>query len=223
MLADPARRTTSGRSWRIDEASPPWEFVIGLLRDRLGCVKGPPGLSRSRIPEWAATTWVSHRGDLVETTLWSGPWPAGSRIAVLLPDGAQLAAEADCRPPIGPPGRFLYDPDPAVIRAGAIGVLARTLNAWAADHGIAYLFAEAGVPTAFATTYQVLQVLPMDERRLRAWVRESGVGALEIKVRGLDLDPATLRRRLRPQGSASATLVLTPTVSGARALVVRRC
>jgi hypothetical protein len=48
------------------------------------------------------------------------------------------------------------------------------------------------------------------------------VGALEIKKRGVDVDPADLRRRLQPTGPATATLVLSRTPSGAVALVVRR-
>ena len=35
-------------------------------------------------------------------------------------------------------------------------------------------------------------------------------------------DPADLRRRVKPRGTGSATIVLTPTEVGVRALVVRR-
>ncbi|MGC3995876.1 MAG: hypothetical protein QM779_17470 [Propionicimonas sp.] len=109
-----------------------------------------------------------------------------------------------------------------MIRACGVGVLAERLDARAPRPGIAYLFTDSPVRTPFATTFEVLDVLPADDRALRAWVRESGVGILEIKVRGLDVDPAVLRRRLKPRGPASATLVLTPTAEGARALVARR-
>ena len=61
-----------------------------------------------------------------------------------------------------------------------------------------------------------------DVKALRAWVRERGVGTLEIKKRGIDLDPAALRRTLKPKGKASATLMVTPTPAGARVLVCSR-
>lgn len=51
----------------------------------------------------------------------------------------------------------------------------------------------------------MLQELPYDERGLRRWVQEQGVGILEIKVRGIDVDPAVLRKKLKPAGKASAT------------------
>ena len=56
---------------------------------------------------------------------------------------------------------------------------------------------------------------------LRAWVRANRIGVLEIKKRALDVDPAALRRRLRPSGPNRATLILSPTIRGARAFVVR--
>ena len=222
LFADPSRRTAAGRTWRVADLTPSWAFVTGLLAGRDGCIKAAPGLPSGAIPDGVATTWVSHRGDLVEASLWSGPWPPGSRTAVLLPSGRELVAGERRDPPVGPIGRYLYEPDPAVIRAGALSALAEVLDARTPQTGIAYLSADTQRMTPFATAFEVLAERPFDERGLRRWVQEQGVGTLEIKVRGLDVDPAVLRRRLKPSGKVSATLVLTPTPSGARALVVRR-
>jgi hypothetical protein len=222
VFLDPARRTASGRTWRVEDLSPPWDFATGLLDGRLGCIKSAPGLPSSVIPADAAAVWVSHRGDLVETSLWSGIGVPGSRTALLLPSGAGLDAGVRAEPAVGPVARYVYEPDPAVIRAGAIAALADRIGAHALAMKIAYLTADAHVDTPFATAFEVLDVLPFDERTLRAWVRDHGIGTLEIKVRGLDIDPALLRRRLRPRGRASATLVLTQTPNGARVLVVQR-
>jgi len=216
VFADPARRTASGRTWRVADFSPPWDFATSLLAGRFGCIKAAPGLPSALIPDGCGVTWVSHRGDLVETSLWSD----GPRQAVLLPSGSTLASGAE--PPSGPLGAWLYEPDPAVIRARAIGSLADSLDARSLNPGIAYLVADRFVSTPFATAFEVLEVLPNDERTLRAWVHDHSIGVLEIKVRGLDVDPAVLRRRLKPKGPHSATVVLTPTTAGARTLVVRR-
>ncbi|PFG17497.1 hypothetical protein ATK74_2070 [Propionicimonas paludicola] len=216
VFLDPARRTSAGRTWRISDLSPSWEFATGLLAGRLGCIKAAPGLPSTAIPDGAGATWVSHCGDLVETSVWS--W--GSRVAVLLPDGLELASGP--APRVGEVGGYLYEPDPALIRAGALGRLAELLDAHAIQPGIAYLTGDVAVTTGYATGFAVQEILPFEERALRAWVREHGVGILEIKARGLDVDPAVLRRRLKPSGAASATLVLTPTPAGARALVVHR-
>lgn len=222
VFLDPARRTASGRTWRVQDLSPPWDFATGLLSGRLGCVKAAPGLPSAFLPAEVAAVWVSHRGDLVETSLWSGIGVPGSRTGLLLPSGDELGAGVRSEPPLGPIASWLYEPDPAVIRAGAIAALADRLGARALARGIAYLVADEVTSTPLAAAFEVLDVLPFDERTLRAWVRDHGVGTLEIKVRGLDVDPAVLRRRLRPKGAGSATLVLTPTRDGVRALVVRR-
>lgn len=229
VFLDPARRTSSGRTWRVDDFSPPWPFATGLLTGRIGCIKAAPGLPSEAIPADAAAVWVSHRGDLVETSLWSGVGTPGSRTALLLPSGAELDAGVRRDPPVLGGGQlgtgrtwYLYEPDPAVIRSGALASLADRLGARAIAAHIAYLVAESLVASDFATAFEVLDVLPFDERTLRAWVRAQRIGTLEIKVRGLDVDPAVLRRRLKPSGAGSATFVLAPTSAGARTLVVRR-
>ncbi|MBI4898926.1 MAG: class I SAM-dependent methyltransferase [Actinobacteria bacterium] len=223
VFLDPARRTTRGRSWDVADLSPSWDVVASYLDgSRSACVKLGPGVPYRVLPPQAETVWVSERGDLVEAALWAGPGSVGGRrSALLLPAGAVLEATADS-PEVGPVRGWLYEPDPAVIRAGALGALAAELGATAVAPGIAYLTADHRQSTPYATAFEVLERLPYRERDLRAWVRGAQVGSLEIKKRGLDVDPAALRRRLAPKGPNSATLVITPTLSGAAAFVVRR-
>jgi len=224
VFCDPARRTSAGRSWRVDDLSPPWGFVAELLQRRTACIKLGPGAPHALIPRDVAATWVSERGDLVELSLWSAGWPP-AREAVVLPAGAVLggaAAFSGGEPATPRVGDVLYEPDPAVIRAGLVDRLAGDLDATRLHPGIAYLLGPRPQPTPFATAFTVLDVMDAGERTLRAWVRRERIGTLEIKKRGIDIDPAALRRRLKPAGPASATVVLTPTVDGARALVAQR-
>ncbi len=104
----------------------------------------------------------------------------------------------------------------------AAGTLAADLGLHpVADH-VAYLTGDTWSGSPFATGYEVLAVLPYDVRTLRRWVAAHDVGTLEIKKRGVDVDPAALRRRLRPTGAAHATWLLTPTTEGTKTLVVTR-
>ena len=202
---------------------PLWDVVTSVLDgSRVACVKLGPGIPYRLLPEHAEAVWVSDQGDLVEASVWAGPGAApGRRSALLLPQGLSLEA-VDGHLPVGPIGSWLYEPDPAVIRAGAIPALGRALGATGIAPGVAYLTTDSHQPTPYATAFEVLDHLPYREKDLRAWVKANSVGTLEIKKRGLDIDPAALRRRLAPKGPASATLVLTPTPDGAVALVVRR-
>ena len=70
------------------------------------------------------------------------------------------------------------------------------------------------VRTPLARAYRVREVLPHTVKVLKRWVREHGVGTLEIKKRGTDVTPEELRRRLAPKGPGRATLVVTRTAPG---------
>lgn len=223
VFCDPARRTASGRSWRLEDLSPPWEFVRALLDGtRPACAKLGPGLPHAAIGPDAEAEWVSEAGAVVECALWAGSGSEpGLRRAVV--DGVELASDPGAAPAsLAPMGEWLYEPVGAVVRAGLVDRLAGLLRAHRVHADVAYLTADAHLPTPFATAFRVREELPAHERSLREWVRERGVGVLEIKKRGLEVDPAALRRRLKPKGTASATLVLTPTPRGARAYVVER-
>jgi SAM-dependent methyltransferase len=224
VFLDPARRTARGRTWRVADVTPPWEWATGMMAGRVGCLKAGPGIAHADLPSEAATAWVSDRGDLVEAGLWSGQpdWPPGSRVVVQLPEGIEWEVERRPEPRLGEVGRYLYEPGPAVIRAGGVPALAEQVAGWALAPSIAYLASDTLVETPLATVFGIDQVLAHDERTLRAWVREAGIGTLEIKLRGLDIDPAVLRRRLKLSGPNSTTVILTPTPGGTRALVARR-
>ena len=124
--------------------------------------------------------------------------------------------------PTGPLGDYLYEPDGAVIRARLIGDLARANGAWMLSDGIAYLTADAAFETPFARGFHVLDRLPADERQLRQALAARGIGTLEIKKRGVDVDPAALRTRLKLRGERTATLVLTREEGRHVALLVER-
>lgn len=224
VFLDPARRTVRGRTWRVSDVTPPWEWATGLLAGRVGCLKAGPGITHADLPAGAAAAWVSDHGDLVEAGLWAGQpdWPEGSRLAILLPAGFEWQVESYPQPKVGGVGRYVYEPGPAVIRAGGIPALAERLDGWLLAAGIAYLASDTLIDTPLATAFEVEQVLESDERSIRAWVREAGIGTLEIKVRGLGVDPAVFRRRLKLSGPNAATIILTPTPDGGRTLVARR-
>jgi len=222
VFLDPARRTSSGRVWNVADFTPAWDFALGLLAERTGCVKLGPALPHRLIPDGVEATWVSHRGDVVEASLWSGPG-AEARVkrAVLLPGPHELVPTGEPAE-VGPVGQWLYEPDGAVIRVGGVADLARAVQGRLVAESIAYVTSDKPVATPFASRFEVLDELPVKEKALRAWVRDNEIGTLEIKKRGVDVDPALLRRRLRPAGPNTATLVLTPTPHGARTYVVRR-
>lgn len=228
---DPARRTSghsnTSRLTRPEDYSPSLDYVFGLADTLPIGVKLGPGHDRSLIPAEAEAQWVSVDGQLVEMGLWFGSLARdGIRRAALLltADGvSELTAPDDSEDaPVGSIGEYLYEPDGAVIRARLIGDLARTLGGRMLSDGIAYITADTAVATPFATAFRVLDVLPTDEKKLRQALQEREIGTLEIKKRGVDIDPAALRVRLRPKGPESATIVMTRAEGQRVALLVER-
>lgn len=222
VYLDPARRTSAGRVWRPEDFSPPWSQVQALLR-REGptAIKLGPGLPHELIADDVEAEWVSAGGDAVEVALWSGAGATPGRWSALIMPDTRIVAEP-IELPVSPPLRYVYEPLGAVIRSRAIGTLGRLLGASLLDAKLAYLTSDELTATPAATAFRVIEELPYAEKVLRGWVRGQGIGTLEIKQRGIDLDPAVLRKRLKPRGPGAATLLITRTPSGARALVVER-
>jgi len=231
IFLDPARRTAGhGQTSRLtdpDDYSPSLDFAFELATGRSVGVKLGPGLDRDLIPSSAEAQWVSIDGQLVEMGLWFGALGrSGIRRAALVVDGdsaAELTAASDSEDAeTGELGEYLYEPNGAVIRARLIGDLARDLGATMVSDGIAYLTSEDARTTPFATGFRVLETLPFQERDLRRALRERGIGVLEIKKRGVDVDPSALRKRLSLKGDRSATIVLTRIAGKHSALLVER-
>ncbi|MEU4191053.1 class I SAM-dependent methyltransferase [Kribbella sp. NPDC026611] len=207
VFADPARRADGRRVFDHNAYSPPWSFVTALL-ERTACVKVAPGIPHDAVPPEVEAEWVSDAGEVKEAALWSGQLFNGiTRRATLLPGGATVtdAPEAET----GPVGQYIYEPDGAVVRAGLVTAVASAVGGWLLDHRIAYVTSDKQVPTPLASAYEVVEELPYKEKALRSWVRTHDIGTLEIKKRGVDLDPAVLRKKLAPKGRNAATLIVT--------------
>lgn len=226
LFLDPARRSARGRSWRVQDLSPGWDFVCQMLEaDLPTCVKLGPGIPRELIPTGVEACWVTHQAQTLETGLWTTPDACRGlgRAVVVFDDAppAEVVVESD-RPvlPVRAPGRYLIEPVGSLIRARGLAELGDDL--WLLDAQAAYLGADHPVSTPFATCFEILEVLDYRVASLRAWVKAHGIGIVEIKRRAVKVDPAQLRRQLKPSGPNSATLIIARTPAGTRVLVARR-
>lgn len=214
---DPARRTAGHtETARVGSAhwSPPLDWTFALAEHHATGVKLGPGFDRTQIPNDVEAQWISVDGSTVELVLWSGRLarPGVRRAALVISHGRAEemtgpddSVDADVRPL----GAYLYEPAGAVIRARLIGDLARRLDAGMTSDGIAYLTGDTPHTTPFAQTFRVREQLPSDVKQLARALREREIGTLEIKKRGVDVDPAQLRTKLKLRGPASATIVIT--------------
>ena len=233
VFADPARRTRSGaRVFDPRAYSPDLDTLLGLRSQvpNLGLKVGP-GIPYRALPSETHAQWVSVDGAVVEAGLWFGDLAAegSGRSALLLAgDTSHLlswSGDADAPAPqaaAGELGRYVYEPDGAVIRAGLVAPLCTELDATLLDPSIAYLSTDVPVDTPFATAFRVLDSFPFGLKKLRAYLRTRNVGRVEIKKRGTAVVPDQLRQQLALKGENAATLILTRLRGKQSVLVVDR-
>ncbi len=232
IFLDPARRTpghnNTKRQMKADDWSPSLTFAVDAARSvSAGGIKLGPGTDRELIPDDAEAQWVAVGDDVVEMGLWFGGAKREdiARSALILtPTGHhELVAAADAADaPVGELARFVYEPNGAVIRAHLIGEVARRLGGHMIDATIAYVTSETASPTPFARGYEVLETTTVDAKAISRALATHNMGRVEIKKRGIDIDPAEFRKKLTLKGSSDGVVILTRAGTRRVALIARR-
>ena len=212
VLVDPGRRRGGRRRFSPQDYQPALDQLIDSYLGRDLVVKCAPGIDFDQVRRLGFDGEIevtSYRGSVREACLWSPALaePGVRRRASVLDRGEQLTDTEpdDCA--VRPAGRWIVDPDGAVVRAGLVRHYAARHGLWQLDPDIAYLSGDALPPAVRG--FEVLEQLDFDERRLRHALAAADCGAVEILVRGVDVDPDALRRRLRVRGSRSLSVVIT--------------
>jgi hypothetical protein len=242
IFMDPARRTLAESYGERDfdaEPEPGWDSLAAITR-RFGnaALKLGPG---TRLPDLFGDAhldyeceYIGLRDECLELTVRTGAFgkPGWVRAAELYPVGPQGFAAAVVEAPaadldatfgnVSEPGSWFYEPVKSVVRAHLFGVLAERHGLWQLDGRLAYLGGNARVESPLLKRYRMLRVLPCDEAVLKAEIAAREVGILEIKKRGLDIKPEDWRKRLKPRGPNTATLVFTRLQGKASVLWVER-
>ena len=227
VYLDPARRSDARRLKDPADWSPSLDFAFGIGSRLPTGVKLGPGIDRDLIPAGVEAQWVSVDRDVVELGVWFGAAarPGVGRSALVIGEhgSAELTAAADSPDvELGGLGEYLYEPDGAVIRARLIGDLARGIDARMISDQIAYLSTDTAVDTPFAVGFRITETLPLDEKAIKRRLQALGIGTLEIKKRGVDIDPAQFRAKLSLKGNDDATLFLTRVAGKRVALLAQR-
>lgn len=217
VFADPARRAGGRRLRGLDAYLPPVGALIERWRPHAGAmaVKVAPGVPDEEIPDDAAAEWISLSGALREAVLWfGGAAVPGERRATVLPSGATITGPEPDGIAVAPIGRWLHEPDDAVVRAGLVRCVAAETGAAMIDPSIAYLTSDSPVDHPMVTSHRIDEVMPFNLKALRSRLAELDVGVVTIKKRGSPITPEELRPRLKLEGHRTATIILTRTADG---------
>ncbi|MEU8899557.1 class I SAM-dependent methyltransferase [Nocardia sp. NPDC048505] len=212
VIADPARRADGRRTHDPAKLQPPLPDLLSAYAGRDIAVKCAPGLDFDSLDWTGEVEVVSLDGAVREACLWSaGLAESGvTRRATVLSSTGSPIVVTDAAPeelPERAPGEWIVDPDGAIVRAGLVRHYAAKHGLWQLDPQIAYLTGDH-VPDGLRG-FRVLDRLELREKSLRQELARRECGTLEILVRGVDVDPDALRKRLKLRGTQSYTLVLT--------------
>jgi len=228
---DPDRRTSGQRTSRVELGEPGVEIIDAL---RATCPHAAVKLAPAAdVPlPWSRDCqreWIETRGECRQQVAWFGRLAEEPGLSTATRIDANGEACSYSGQPdaalrfAGQVSAYLFDPSPSLLAARLAGSLAGVLELSALAPQSLYLTGESEIAHPHLQTFAVEQVLPLDIRQLRSWLQARGVGRLEIKKRGVDVTPESLRRQLALAGENSATLILARAGDQARAIVCRRC
>ncbi|MEM9186634.1 MAG: hypothetical protein AAGB00_09090 [Planctomycetota bacterium] len=214
---DPDRRPEGRRTTRVDLHSPDTSQLDKLTRrNRNAAIKLAPG---AEPPDaWLADReleWISRGGECKQLVVWSGSLAKrpGARTATALDNAGAVKGSITASPAaaVGVAtdiGQAVYEPDAAVLAAGLDGVLADQHSLHRVGAAGSYLTGPAGAGAPLLAEFRVEEVMPFRTAKLARRLRELGVGRLELKSRGAEVDLARLRHQLKAAGEASATVIV---------------
>lgn len=213
VFFDPARRDERGnRLYDVQRYQPPLSTIKGWGQRRI-VVKLSPGVELAQLDEYVGLVeFISVAGDLKEAVLWRGTEQTGLQ-ASLLDNGEALhwlnTAYSLRTPDLSEPLAWLVEPDPALIRARLVQDAAQQFGGRLLDETIAYFTTESKPDSRWLRGWRILDWMPFNLKRLRAYLRQHRVGRVTVKKRGTAVTPDTLIPQLRLSGDEERVLVLT--------------
>jgi hypothetical protein len=212
---DPDRRYSRGkRARRLEDYAPDPSFWTMLMAQQPGgAIKLGPASDFGKLFEEQPVEieLVSLKGECKEATAWFGAAVTCRRRATRLPENLTWTdregspfdyAEA------APLGAYIFDPDPALIRAGLLDGFACAHDLNRVADGAEYLTSDDSNPTPWLSAYSVLDASPLDIRHVRKMLARHDIGSVEIKVRGAEVTPETFRPQLKLEGDKPGTLLI---------------
>jgi len=156
---------------------------------------------------------ISLNGECKEATVWTGAAKTCRRRATRLPEGVTWtdrdAGAMDSAPVFAESDwRWIYDPDPALLRAGLLDGFALAHGLGRFGGSIDYLVSTSLVRSPFLAAFEVVDIFPLDLKKLKRELTRRDIGRLEIKVRGAEVIPEVLRASLKLEGNRAATLLI---------------
>ncbi|MGB9586908.1 MAG: class I SAM-dependent methyltransferase [Armatimonadota bacterium] len=208
---DPSRRANGKRVVHLDEMNPSPEFIHHLISEIPDCaIKLSPAMEYSELESLQGEIeFISEHHVCKEALVWLGNFKTTHIRATVLPEKASLVSDGHRMVGVRPPGKYIYEPDPCVVRAHLVEKLAWEIGAWKIDEQIAFLGSTMLVHTPFASPYEIIESLPFNLKELKKRLRGLDAGRVVIKKRGVAYSPVEIEKRLNLTGNHEFVLILS--------------
>jgi THUMP domain-like len=222
-FADPARRSKGRRTLDPAQFTPRLdELVPRLALLKLGRIKLSPMLADDFLGSLSPNrVFVSHERECKEVLVHvgrdcgkdkntQGVW------ALIAGQGTWLPGEVPLAETLADPLAFVYEADPAVIRAHALGNCGMP---GLGDSNGYLTYPEVLRPSGFGRGYQVLWSGPYRMKEVQEALRVVGGKVEVVKVRGVEIDVIRVRKQFAASGEKTLTLMLYPVAKVVRAIL----
>lgn len=228
---DPDRRPTGNRTTQLEFTAPPWRVVRQLLAQQPhAAIKSAPA---TELPDdleiGVERHWIGSGRECKQQVIWCGNLarhPGQHSASVVHHHAAEselLVGKPDEPVEVAPRiDRFLCVPHATVSAAQLTGALARRHNLLAIDSQVDYLTSSEPIDDPLLSCFEILESLPFDLRHVKALLQRAGVGIVEVKKRGVHIDPEKVRRKLKLKGPHQASLLIAPRAGSVTAFLCRR-
>jgi hypothetical protein len=227
---DPDRRPAGQRVIELADYEPGPDFLsAALAANPHGAVKIAPA-AQVNAADWppCEREWLESRGECRQQVLWFG----GLALNVGLHVATEVSASRQCHSFSGQAdlpfayatevADFVYEPSPSILAGRLAGAFAQAHQLLAITPGGGYLTADHLLERPLVNAFRVRDVLPFDLKKLRAYCRQHQLGQLEIKKRGVDLDPARVRKEIIVKGEGRSVILIAPLAGSVKAIVADR-
>ncbi|MCK5671117.1 hypothetical protein KAI10_07020, partial [Candidatus Bathyarchaeota archaeon] len=167
----------------------------------------------------------SNRGEVKELVLWFGKLKLDQEkkavLATKLPERMTMERATTPKIEVTHVRNYLFEPDPAYIKAKLIDTLAQHYDLTQIHPKIAYLTGDERVIAPVLKTYQVMRVTGTEPEEINAALRELGIGRIDYKARGVSVDMKTIHKRIRGEGRRRGLVIFTVVGKNEAAVICR--
>jgi len=204
---DPSRRKGTKRAFDPEEYIPPLSTVDAILKKSPDVIVKVSPLFNIGESEECSVDIISFRGEVKEILLCYGRFNTQGTRAVILPEKMILEQNPQAEEQAGSDvKRYMYDPDPAVVKGGLTGECAKELSLSVIAPGIRYMTSDEYTESPMVKAFEVLEVFPFSYRHVNRYFKRNSIGNISVKCKDSFIKTGSITKKLKPKGKGSAAL-----------------